>query len=326
VDASTAGKLILDGRGWSHKDPNSAYDKLGGDELFDCLGSWSPIVRERAAAALARRERTPVSPLVKLLDSPQRDSRLGACQALAQLKAKAAPAVPALRKTLQSDDLWLRINAADALAAIGAPAMEALPDMLRLLARGPTEDDPRNMQQRYLSFALFDRRGLIGGSLKGVDRELLYKAVTAGLLNEDGRARGSFGTVYDNLSPDEIKPLLPAILRAAAEPAPSGIMFADGIRMKGLHVLVKHRVPEGIDACVNWLRTQNHWHAPDRTPEIMKILIEYGAPAKARIPELKKIADSYDKGGDHYLRKDFPMQSASICKSIREAIPKLEAL
>jgi hypothetical protein len=299
---------------------------MGGDELFECLNSWSPIVRERAASALARRGDAPVQALVKLLDSPKLETRLGACQALAQLKDKAAPAVPALRKTLRADDLWLRINAADALAAIGGPAMEALPDMLAMLSQGPTKEDPRNMQQRYLTFALFNKNGLIGRSLDGVDRDLLFKAVSAGLRNEDGRARGSFTSVYDNLSEKEIKPLLPVILRAAAEPAPSGIMFADGIRMKSLHVLVKHRVPGGINACVDWIRTQNHWHAPNRTPELMKILVEYGAPAKAAIPELKKIAASLDKNGQHHLRKNFPSQADAVRNSILETLPALEAL
>lgn len=327
IDAAAARQLILDGQGWSHKDPYSAYDKLSGDQLFERLASWSPIVRERASIALARRGGTPVPALVKLLEDPRLESRLGACQALAQLKDKAAPAVPALRQTLRAEDLWLRINAADALAAIGPAAMPALPDLLEMLARGPTKEDPRNMQQRYLTFALFNKRGgLVGRSLEGVDHDLLFKAVCAGLQNEDGRARGSFVTVYDNLTDDEIKPLLPAILRAVVEPAPSGIMFADGIRMAGLHVLVKHKVPEGIKACVEWTRTQNHWHSADRTPELMKILLEYGAAAKPAIPELKKIADSLDNDEHNHMRQAFPKQAKEISKTIRETIPALEAL
>lgn len=327
VAAATAQQLVRDGRGWSHKDPHGAYDKLSGDQLFERLDSWSPIVRERAAIALSRRDGTPVPALVKLLESPRLESRLGACQALAQLKTKAAPAVPALRNTLHAEDLWLRINAAEALAAIGAAAMPALPELLEMLAKGPTWDDPRNIQQRYLTFALFNKRGgLIGNSLEGVDRELLFKAVRAGLQNEDGRARGSFVTVYDNLTHDEIKPLLPAVLRAVVEPAPSGIMFADGIRMEGLHILVKHRVPEGINACVEWVRTQNHWHGPDRTVQLMKILLEYGAAAKPAIAELKKIADSLENDEKNHLRKQFPKQAEAIRNTIRENIPALEAL
>jgi hypothetical protein len=327
VDAATARQLVVDGRGWSHKDPFSTYDKLSGDQLFERLGSWSPIIRERAAVALARREGTAVPAVEKLLESPRLESRLGACQALAQLKDKAAPAVPALRKTLRAEDLWLRINAANALAAIGEAALPALPDLLEMLAEEPTGEDPRNMQQRYLSFALFDkRRGLIGKSLEGVDRELLHKAVCAGLQNEDGRARGSYLTVFDNLTHDEIKPLLPAIRRAVVEPAPSGIMFADNIRMGGLHILLKHRVPEGIEACVEWTRTQNHWHSKERTAELMQILLEYGAAAKPAIPELKKIADSLGPDGQHHMIKPKPKHAATIRNTILEAIPALEAL
>ena len=69
LDAAAAQSLILDGRGWSNKDRNSAYDKLGGDQLFECLESWSPVVRERAAMALARRKDAPVPALLKLLES-----------------------------------------------------------------------------------------------------------------------------------------------------------------------------------------------------------------------------------------------------------------
>jgi hypothetical protein len=326
LDAATAQQLILDGRGWSHRDPHSAYAKFNEEELCQRLGSWSPVVRERAAIALARRGGDPVPRLMKLLDSPDLESRLGTCQALTQLKAIAAPAVPALRQTLRAEDLWLRINAADALAAIGDAAMPALPDLLEMLAKGPTQEDPRNMQQRYLSFALFNKRGgLIGRSLDGVDRELLYKAVAAGLQNEDGRARGSFTSVYDNLSSAEIKPLLPSILRAVNEPAPSGIMFADGIRMAGLRILVKHRVPEGIPACVEWVRTQNHWQSPGRTTELMQILLEYGTEAKSAIPELKAIANRLTDPNEH-MRRLFPKQSESIRQTILDTIPKLEEL
>jgi hypothetical protein len=327
LDAAAAQELVFSGRGWTNKDRYSVYDKMNGDPLFECLASWSPIVRERAAIALGRRQgKAPVTALVTMLDSPALHARLGACQALAQLKGKAAPAVPALRKTLKADDLWLRIKAAEALAAIGEPAMSALPEMLEMLAKEPASDDPRNMQQRYLSFVLFEKRGLVGRSLEGVDRELLFKAVCAGLQNEDGRARGSFLSVYANLTHDEIKPLLPAILRAVVEPAPSGIMFADGIRMKGLHILAKHRVPEGIKACVEWTRTQNHWHSSDRTPELMKILLGYGADAKQAIPELKKIADSLDADQQNRMPMLFPKQSKVIRETIRETIPALEAL
>lgn len=324
--AAAAQALILDGRGWSNKDRNSAYDKLSGDQLLERLGSWSPVVRERVAMALARRKDVPIPPLLKMLDSPRLESRYGACQALRALGERAAPAVDALRKLLSERDLWLRIKAADALAAIGTPAMPAVPQLLELLAKVDAENDPRGMQQRYLCFALFDDGeehsvGMLNSSLEGVDRELLYKAVRAGLRNQDGRARGSIGSVYRNLSAKEIKPLLPAIYQAVIEPAPSGEMFADSIRVEGLRLLAKHRIEEGIRACVKYTRDQNPWASQERTPELMKILLTYGTNAKAVIPELTKIAHYFEKE-----EKDFPPELMIMkAKCVRKTIRAIEA-
>lgn len=320
LNAAEAEQFILTGRGWNNKDRYSFYDQLSIDELLARLGSWSPIVRERAGIALGRRKDVPVPRVIELLESPSLDVRLGACQAIAHLKGRAASAVPALRKALHSDDLWLRIKAADALAAIGKPAMETVPEMLELLARFDPQHDPRGMQQRYLSFALFGDGGMLSRSLEGVDRQRLYQAVRAGLKNEDGRARSSLGSVYRNLSAEEIKPLFPAILQAVVEPAPSGEMFADGIRVEGLRVLAKHHVEEGIRACVDYVRNQNPWASEHRTPELMKILLSYGTHAKAVIPELTKIADYFEKE-----EPDFPKElGIKKANSVRETIRAIE--
>jgi hypothetical protein len=320
--AAAAEQFISTSRGWTQGDLFSAYDKLSDDELLAALGSWSPIVRDRAGIALGRRKEAPLSRVLALLDAPSPDARLGACQALAQLKGRAASAVPALRKTLHADDLWLRIKAAEALAAIGKPAMVAVPEMLDLLARFDPQKDPRGMQQRFFTAALFgSREGLLGRSLEGVDRQQLYQAVRAGLKNEDGRARSDLGSVYRNLSADEIKPLLPVILQAAAESAPSGEMFADGIRVEGLRVLAKHHVEEGIRACVDYIRSQNPWASERRTPELTKILVGYGAHARSVAPDLERIAADFARG-----ERDFP-KNLSIQKAdtIREAIRQIQA-
>ena len=326
LGAAAAQAIILDGRGWSNKDRTSAYDKLSGDQLFERLGNWSPVVRERAAMALARRKEVPVPPLVKMLESPRIEARYGACQALIALRGRSAPAIETLQKSLADPDLWLRIKAAEALASIGAPAMKAVPKLLELLAQVDPKNDPRGMQQRYLTFALFSGggehgAGMLSRSLDGVDRELLYRAVRAGLKNQDGRARGNIGSVYRNLSAEEIKPLLPAILQAVVEPAPSGEMFADEIRVEGLRVLAKYRIRDGIDACVKYTRDQNPWSSENRTPKLMEILLSYGAHAKAVIPELTRIADYFEKD-----EKDFPRNLMLMkAKCVRETIRAIEA-
>ena len=321
LDAAAAQSLIVDGRGWNNKDRNSFYDALSDEQILERLGNWSPVVRERAAMALGRRKDAPVTPLVEMLDSPSLDARYGACQGLIFLRGRGAPSVDALQKTLSHEDLWLRIKAAEALAAIGAPATKVVPQLLELLARVDVKKDPRGMQQRYLSFALFDNEGLLGRSLEGVDRPALYKAVRAGLKNQDGRARGSIGSVYRHLSLEEIKPLLPAIHEAIVEPAPSGEMFADGIRLEGLRLLSQHHIEEGINALVIYTRDQNPWASQERTPELMKILLTYGTHAKAAIPELTKIANYFEKD-----EKDFPPDLMRMKgESVRETIAAIES-
>ncbi len=322
LDPSAAQALIADGRGWTNKDRNSAYDKLSEDQLIERLGSWSPIVRERAAMALGRRKDVPVARLLTLLESPHLEARYGACQALTILRGRGAPAVDLLRASLKSPDLWLRIKAAEALAAIGAPAMKCVPELLELLTQVDAENDPRGMQQRYVTFALFEPRdGLLSRSLEGVDRESLYKAVRAGLKNQDGRARGSIASVYRNLSLDEIRPLLPAVHQAIIEPAPSGEMFADEIRVEGLRLLAKHRIEEGIAACVKYSREQNPWASERRTPELMTILLSYGTHAKTVIPELTRLADYFEKD-----EKNFPAHlMKQKAEKVRQTIRDIEA-
>jgi len=245
------------------------------------------VVRERAAAALSRRkDDRPIGALVAMLESPDLRARLGACQALAMYRQHAAPAIPALRANLKHDDLWLRVKAAEAIAATGEAGMVALPELLERLAREPGREDPRGMEQRYLSFTVFGQ--MLKNSLEGVDRDLLRKAVVAGLRNQDGRARGVVGGIYQRMSYEEIRPLLPAIHEAIVTPAPSGIMFADGIRITGLKLLAKHRIKEGIPLCLSFLDLER-WNKKSRIQQCLEALSAYGAAAKPMLPELRQL-------------------------------------
>jgi hypothetical protein len=167
--------------------------------------------------------------------------------------------------------------------------MSTLPDLLTMLAEYDPQSDPRGMQQRYLCFALFNQRGgMLGRSLDGVDRQLLYAAVKAGLRNQDGRARGSIGSVYQNLTYEEVEPLLPAIYQAVIEPAPSGIMFADGIRLSGLEILAKHRIEEGVSLCLDVMEI-DRWGKQSRITGCLKALQTYGGAARPILPRLEEL-------------------------------------
>ena len=318
INEATAAGLINDGRDWSPRFKNEVYADRDEDALLEALKSWSPVVRERAAMALGKLEESPTKQLVELLESGDLYAKIGACQAIAFLKGKASDAVPALTNVLQSDDLWLRIEAAEALAAIGPGAESVIPELLTMMASNDPESDPRNMQQRYLCFALFDRRsGMLRGSLDGVERDALFEAVKSGLQNEDGRARGTFATVYKQLSYDEIKPILPVIYEAIVTPAPSGIMFADGIRLSGLELLAANHVEESMPLCFELMGIER-WGKKDRINRCLKALTLYGGAAKPMIPVLLDLEKQLES---HSEAKSLE----SIIAQVGEVIAEIEA-
>lgn len=292
LSAEEAAELIEEGRGWMPAtSADLAYDARSVDELFEGLASWSPVIRERSALALAKKEVDFAPRLIEMLTSESLDARFGACAALEQLGERGATAIPALIKLLSDDELWLRAQAAEALTGIGEPARVAIPDLLKLVAEPPNDQDPRGHIQRFLAFALFDsRRGLLGKTIEDVDRDLLLEAARAVLVNEDGRARGGVRTVYQQLTPEEIEPLLPAVLRAVVEQAPSGVMFSDGIRMAGLEVLAKNRIAEGLPLCLE-LMDFERWGADGRVDQGLRALKIYGGAAKPELPKLRALAD-----------------------------------
>lgn len=320
LDLETSLSLINDGRGWSNKDRNSAYDSLTPDDLMERLSCWSPVVRERAAAALSRRkDRMPVASLTAMLEAPDAETRLGAMAALKFARGAAAPAIPALLKQLDHKELWVRVKAAEVLGELGPPAMEILAVLLERIADGPTPEDPRGMEQRYLCDVVFGR--MLKNSLESVDKDLLRKAIAAALKNQDGRARSNTANIFKHLPYENIKPLLPAILDAVATPAPSGEMFADGVRIAGLELLASHHITEGMAACAVYIRDQNKWASEHRTPQILKILLQYGANAQSVIPHLKKTTAMFDAG-----EKNFPKRlSEDKAAAMRETIAKIEA-
>jgi hypothetical protein len=319
LSAKQAKSIIIDGRGWSNNKRNEAYDQVKFDYLFECLASWSPVVRERAAMALARRKgiESPVPTLIKMLDSPSLDARDGACRALIQLRGKAAPAVAALRKNLKHEDLWLRVKSAEALASIGDAAMVALPELLTMVIQGPSDKDPRAMEQRYLSFAVFGKM-LKRSSLDVVDRDLLFKAVRAGLKNEDGRARGSYASIYDKLSYKELEPLMPDIYRAIVEPAPSGIMFADEIQTAGLKLFAKHGISEGIELTAAYAKNMKQHASEKRIIVVMELMKSYGAHGQRAIPMLEDAIDYFDNKEKSFPKRLGQFKSKTVKDTIKE--------
>ena len=121
-----------------------------------------------------------------------------------------------------------------------------------------------------------------------MDRDQLRKAVTAALQNQDGRARGAVGNVYEMLTYQEITPLLPVIHEAIVTPAPSGEMFADGVRLAGLDLLAKNHIKEGLPLCVSLMDIER-WGKQNRITRCLESLARYGGSAKPVMPQLRQL-------------------------------------
>ncbi len=295
-----AAAVITHGRGF-HATKSKAphlYANRSNEELLDGLSSWSPIVRKRSGQELGKRDGNVLPAVLERLTSPDRDTRYGAAEALGYLGPKADSAAPKLRALLKDSDPWLRALAVTSLAARGNDARQtALPDLLVMVAN-PMPGDPRGMAHRAAADALFSGRGgILAKSLEGVDRELLYPAIQSVLNNQDGRARSSLSPVYGTLTDRDIAVMLPDVVEAVQTMAPSGEMFADGIRLAGLDLLSRLGIREGMPLCIEVIDV-TRWGAGRRIPKCLEYLGRYGTHAKEVLPQLKAMRSQLGKSAD----------------------------
>jgi hypothetical protein len=330
LDAGQTAEVISAGRDFAYRGDENRYEKRSTDELFTGLASWSPFVRKRSAAALGKREGDHVPALLKLLASPIRDARYGACEALGALGPRADAAAPQLRATLKDTDPWLQSLAAEALPALGTEARKAsVSDLLAMTVR-PNLADPRRMAQRAAAIALFSnypgKRGpksILAESLEGVDRKLFYPAVQALLENEDSVARSSVEKTLDNLTDRDLVELLPAIAKAIERLAPSNEMFGDGIRLAGLDLFSRLHIREGMALCVS-VAEPARWGAGNRVKKCLEYLPRYGIHAKAVLPQLREMRAALSHGSDAKLAAVIEKVIATIESS--SATPTLVSL
>ena len=296
-------------------------------QLVAAFGDWSPVVRGWAAEELAKRpEAKAMAPeLIKLAEGPDARMRQGACEALGCIKS--TEALPVFIRLLSHQDRWLRFKAAQALKNLGGAARPASPDMLQAVVQTaePLDPiawaDPVQLAHGQLAQALFE--GPLAGTLKDAGPGLLYPAIQVVSRNADGMARMRLKGYFENrLTVEDVQALAPDIFAAVKTPSPADKMFSNEIRMGGFRALTKYHFKEGLEAGVNFAKTQGGHGSESRTGVIMKELITYGTAARAVLPELKELIVQFNT---EFKNNQFPEDCNKMrVASVEEAIKAIE--
>lgn len=290
LSAGEVKEVIAAGRDWYPFNQENGYDRRATDALVAGLSSWSPAVRLRSAQAMGKREGDFAPALRKLLAGADRYGRYGACLAIVELGPRADGVAPQLRALLKDEDPWMRSLTCSALARLSPEVRKASVNELLELAAKPSSDDPRGRTALFLAAALFtpspgnDTPTILNNSLEGVDRQLLYPAIRSLLRNDDAIVRGCVAPYLNKLTDQDLAVLLPDIIKAIEEMAPSDEMFADEIRTAGLDLLARRHIREGMRLCVSTI--EQRWG--NESGPRLESLKRYGVHAKEVLPELRK--------------------------------------
>jgi len=302
--------------------------KMTPSQLVTAFGDWSPVVRGWAAEELAKRPeaKAMVPDLIKMAEGSDAHVRQGACEALGYLKSQEA--LPVFVRLLSHEDRWLRFKAAQALKTINGEAKPVLPAILTATAQTAEPllpinwADPVQLTQGQLAAALF--AGPLADSVKGSDPKLLYPAIRAVANNADGMARATLrGYFENNLTVNDVQALAPDIFAAVKTPSPADKMFSNEIRMGGFKALTKYHFKEGIEAGVDFAKTQGGHGSESRTGEIMQAIVSYGTAAREVLPQLKELIAQFNT---EFKNGQFPEDcNKQRVDSVEAAIKAIEA-
>ena len=302
--------------------------KLTPQQLVAAFADWSPVARGWAAEELAKRPeaKAMVPELIKMAEGSDAHMRQGACETLGHLKS--VEALPVFVRLLSHDDRWLRFKAAAAIREMGGAATPGIADTLKALVKTaePLQPinwaDPIQLTHGQLAWALFG--GPLADKLKDTDPQWVYPAIRVVSTNADGMARMRLKGYFENkLTVEDVQALAPAIFAAVKTPSPADKMFSNEIRMGGFKALTKYHFKEGLEAGVEFAKTQGGHGSESRTGVIMKELIGYGTAARAVLPQLKELIEQFNgefKAG--HFPGDCNKQRVS---SVEEAIKAIEA-
>lgn len=332
-------------------------EKLTVKELLEALSSQSPVVRRRASEALGEREENVVGEMIAMLDCDDRYTRYGAADGLSYAGRGSEEATDALiRKLEEGDDLTFRYYAACAfrkkriwqpppirgwkilentLAKEGGAIDKAIPALLKQAAIYEPQKDPMRKLHDVIASTLFYGGGVAdftgclpnGSGVEKLDRSLLIPAVKSLLRNPNGATRTAVGSVFSRLTEADLQQLWGDIYYATKYQAPSGSMFAGGVRGGGLKLMARNGIEEGIPLGIDWALRQEGWGNGGRKKDGIPTLLEYGGALKDYVPEIDTVLAGWTKAqgskNDQESAAEFRQR---LAEALKQPAPTLKSI
>jgi len=269
---------------------------MSSQELVEALSNWALPDRTKAVVELALRAkkrnfRTSLLAQLHTLATNEKAEALersGACYALSKIQDVSSTKI--LVDRLTDQDSYVRFVAAQGL--LNFPRDAVMPHVNTIMEIAATslkptfplvEGDPIQFAHGALGDLLFDsKKGLLKDSLEGIDRDKLWSAARAISKTPGGKSRSSLGTLYKQLTRDEMLELGETVVESVRVRAPADSMFAKGIIKAGSELLIKHSIAEGIHLAkdsnqVKYLKNYaGAILADDNSVELMEWLGEMG--------------------------------------------------
>jgi len=276
------------------------YDRMSGAESIAALDCWSPGAREWIAEALGRKDGDFVKPLLEAVASDRACLRAGACTALGYQRERAAPAVPALVRALSDENSTVRVAAGYALMRVGDPARKAIPDMFKAVLT-TEQEGPLQATLQALSYSLGSDgartaplyfTGMLATTpegenpLDGIDRDILYPAIARLAKSRSGRIRGCGVYAFKFFDREDVKMMAQEIYDVTATRAPDFTMFSERPRGRGMDLMARHGIADGVKLCADSL-LGGGWGGYWREPHHFLTLQTYGRLARTELPRLR---------------------------------------
>ena len=260
------------------------YQKSSVADLARLVGSWSPIVRQRALSELRKRNASAKTALN--FSSTQHLDRIAAINLSKDFSG--------VSKMLTDPVLSVRVAALSRLIALDKKkGVEAI---FYHLADHPEETPGFTQMLGEKAFNLKTSVKMSGQLLSyPKDRKKAITAITRLIQDEDALLASRVAMGIIGLPDHESKPLLPALHKIAMRKSVGNIMFSGRLQLSATEVMSVHHLSEGLDAAA-FLLADDSWGRSSRLKDAARLLLKYQGHARSTLPQLREGLKTYKKG------------------------------